>query len=69
MVLRKMTGDEIAHGLDVWDSEYPPNAYQFRDSCRSGRQSKSHQVYKALPKPKADPAVAAKNIKAMRGVL
>ncbi len=59
-VLRKCTGEEIKHGFEVWDSEHPPNVYQFKHACLSLRHSGSHKQFKALPKPEPDKELGQK---------
>ncbi|MCP4342918.1 MAG: hypothetical protein GY799_29555 [Desulfobulbaceae bacterium] len=65
-ILGDVTGEEIKHGLDTWDSEYPPNVYQFRTTCMAMRRRGSHKLFAALPKPQFFPAIARQALKAMR---
>jgi len=65
-VLGNISGDEVKHGLDTWDSEFPPNVYQFRTACKAMRRQGAHKVYKTLPKPEPDKESARESLNAMK---
>lgn len=67
-VLADMTTEEVKRGLDTWDGPMPPNALEFKAICRP-RAIEAHALYTALPAPKADPSVVAKEIGKMRDAL
>jgi hypothetical protein len=48
-VLTGLTVDDLKHGLDKWDSKYPPNVMEFRDLCRERRGNNQ-------PRPQTIPA-------------
>jgi len=66
-VLGSITPDQLKHGLEAWDSGYPPNVMQFKAACLEARTTAAHRRYKALPMPTPDKAIARQGIKAMRG--
>lgn len=69
-VLVNLSGEDIDRGLNAWDSEYPPNVYEFRNACKPPESQKAlHKPYCALPKPKGDPAIANKAVKNLAGIL
>jgi len=67
-VLGHLTPQEIANGWDKWDSEFPPNALQFRTACKTEIQQEAHKPYTALPKPKVDENIALTAIAEMHAM-
>lgn len=67
--LAGITGEQIAHGLQHWSGDWPPNVEQFRRACIGDGQHRG-AAYRpfppALPKPKAKPETAAAALAAMR---
>ena len=52
--LAGFSADEIKHGLDSWDCEWPPTLPQFREVCRPKPTPAAHRDHphrKALPAP------------------
>lgn len=73
-VLANCTADEITHGLETWDSEFPPNVMQFRTRCKTNdtwqHKSAAYKPFpKALPKPKSKESVVNKAFAKMRQVI
>ena len=68
-MLSSCTGEQIKHGLEVWDSEFPPNVYQFRTACKSSKRSVAHTVHAALPRPERKKAAAATAVANMMAVI
>lgn len=66
--LRDLTVDEVRKGLDklfTWESDFPPNALQFRDMCRPVT-APAHEIYKPLPKPPRNPKVVENALQQMK---
>ena len=68
-VLGSITPDQLKHGLEAWDSGYPPNVMQFKAACLDARTTAAHRRYKALPMPTPDKAKARIDIAAMKQAL
>lgn len=70
--LGNLTAEQIRNGLDMWDSKWPPNVYEFRNACtgKHGEDLHNTAAYKpfrpGLPKPKAKPETASAALQAMR---
>ena len=65
-VLGNTTGEQIRHGLESWDSQFPPNVYQFRTSCRSATQKGAHKPYKAISGPIPSKELAREEIASLK---
>lgn len=63
-ILGNCTPDEIKYGLAAWDSEWPPNPYQFRTRCKAARRVGAYKPYEALPKPDGSRDKAKKGLAA-----
>lgn len=70
IVLANLTGEDFDRGLNAWDSEYPPNVYEFRNACKPPESERAlHKHYRALPSPKGDPEIANQAVKKLFGIL
>lgn len=56
---------ELMRREDPW----PPSLPELRALCRPERTLAAHQVYRALPAPKADPALVAETMATIRRAL
>lgn len=68
-VLATMTGEQIRRGLEYWDDNHPPNAYEFRQACQEPKGYAAHKPFRGLPKPKGDPEKAKVGMEALRQAL
>jgi len=52
--LKDMTVDEIGHGLEKWNEDWPPNIIEFKKACKPAARPAlpCHQMYQSLPAPK-----------------
>ena len=71
-VLAGMRPDQIAHALHNMDSEWPPNAVEFKKLCRQTKGHPSYQEFdptKALPNLPADHEFVESHLDKMRGAI
>lgn len=68
--LAGLTPEQIAHGLEVWDDDWPPSSPEFRKACKGEpplHRTGAHKFFPpSLPKPKAKPEVVAAALEAIR---
>jgi hypothetical protein len=69
IVLGGLDAEDIRCGLDSWKGDWPPGAVEFRKACERPDKIKSHQLYRALPRPKADPNIVRTSFSKMRAFL
>lgn len=63
--LAGLTGEQIKHGLEAWDLEWPPTLPEFRNICKQS-SGRLHETYAPLPAPKTDPEKIKEHIAEMR---
>ena len=68
--LGALTGEQIAHGLETWAGDWPPNVEQFRAACLKLNDPHNTAAYKpfppGLPKPKAQQKTADRELAKIR---
>lgn len=68
-VLFEMKGEQIRRGIEHWDDNHPPNAYEFRNACKEPKNYAAHKPFRALPPPKGDPEKATAGIEALKEII
>jgi len=74
--LEGLTGEQIRHGLDAWEGEWPPTADEFRQCCLGATADWEHKgaAYRLIDKSHrlentASPETARANLAKMRAAL